>query len=205
MLKVNLLKNKGGSGQQQQEPTFVGNETIQFSMEDSGGNSDVVAKVLAMLIWVLVLYGYEWYNVGQLTAQAQQASTRLNSINTQIQQLQPQIQQAKAITAEYEAFKKKIELVKVIGQNRLREIRALDHLQNVIPEKSWFTLVKFEDNEFQLEGVAANDQTLDTLLASVRRHTGFKDVLLSKAVESKNDQGTLKVFVINSNMAGGEN
>ncbi len=201
MLKVNLLKNKGGSGQQ--EPTFAGNETIQFSVEDSSGNSDVVAKIIAMLVWVVLLYGYEWYNVSQLTARANAAKAQLNKVNNDIQNLKPQIDAAKAITREYEAFKKKIELVKVIGQNRLREIRALDHLQNVIPEKSWFTLVKFENDQFQLEGVAANDQTLDTLLASVRRHSGFKDVLLSKAVESKNDQGTLKVFVINSNMTGG--
>ena len=203
MLKINLLKNRGATGPAKEEPTFASGDTIQFSVEDSSDQSGIVVKVIIILIFPVLLYAYEWYNISQLETQAAAVQSQLTNIQNQVNALKPEADKAKLITQEYDAFRKKIELIKEIGKKRLREIRALDHLQNIIPEKAWFTTIKFEENRFTIEGVVANDQTLDALLEGIRRHPGFKDVLLAKAVEQKGDQGTLKSFVINSNMTDG--
>lgn len=204
MIKVNLLRNRGSGKSANETQTFVADESVQFTVESTeteGANP--VVKVLVMLLWTVGLIVWEQYNIGQLDKQISSLSAQSQQITSDIAALQPDLAQAEKTNKDYAAFKNKVDLVKKLGRLRLREIRALDHLQNIIPEKAWFTNISFVEDKFLVEGVAANDQILDNLIEGIRRHTGFKDVLLAKAIEEKTGQGNLRIFLITSTMAGG--
>ena len=211
MIKVNLLKNRatGSSGGN----TEFGDMTFDDNFEGAAGgfdlgaeptdSKDIVVKVLVMLIWGVGLYSYELYNIGNLEAEHAKQQATYNTLHNEVAKKRPEVEKAKGLQAENNELNKKIELVKDLGKLRLREIRAIDHLQNIVPERVWFNIIEFKDNTFSVEGVSANDAELDKLLKGIRSYSTFQDVLLAKAVEEKSKQGTLKKFTITSNLAGG--
>lgn len=201
MIRVNLLRNRGTQSTATTSGGFDAGESIQFESDfDSAEGPNTFVKLALIALATVGLVTYEWYNIGQLQSQMQTLNTELSSVTAEVAALQPKVEEAKLLRQEYLDFKNKIDLIKNIGRIRLREIRAMDHLQNVVPEKSWFSRISFENGRFIVEGVAANDQVLDALLAGIRKHTAFRDVLLAKAVEQKTPQGTLKSFVITANL-----
>lgn len=203
MIKVNLLRNRGSHTQTSGTATdFEAESAIQFDTGIEAEGPNAFVKLAVMALATIGLITYEWYNIGQLQKEQASINTQLSAITAEIAQLQPQVEEAQKLQKEYLDFKNKINLIKDMGRVRLREIRAMDHLQNIIPEKAWFSRLAFEEGRFTAEGVAANDQVLDALLDGIRRHSAFKDVLLAKAIEQKTPQGTLKSFVITSNLGG---
>lgn len=207
MIKVNLLKNRGGgtrSGTSQTEISDVQfDEAFDPDFDDAsgGGQRDMFVKIIVMVMWVGVLYGYEWYNIGQLTSSLQRVQQQEAQLVAEATALKPQVEKAKVLQKENEELNKKLSLVKDLGRLRLREIRAIDHIQNIVPEKVWLSSLKFKDDDFEVVGLSANDQELDKLLDGIRENPTFKDVLLSRAVEEKSKQGNVKAFVITSKLS----
>jgi Tfp pilus assembly protein PilN len=166
-------------------------------------SNDAIIKILVMLIWVVGLYVYEWVNIDSLTTRNNQIQAQVNALTEEANKLRPEVEKSKGLQKEGNDLERKITLVKELGALRLREIRAVDHLQNIIPERVWFSSFRFSQGKFQVEGVSANDQDLDKLLDGLRSYPTFQDVLLLRAVETKSKQGTMKSFSITSNLGGG--
>jgi len=202
MIKVNLLKNRGGggrSGTTVTETQFDDSFDVGFddSAKDQGGPLN---KILLMLIWVVGLYVYEWYNIGNLTQQNTQLQAQIAKLDQEVGAIKPQIESAKKLQSANQELTKKLGLVRELGRLRLREIRAIDHLQNVIPERVFFSNIKFTDTTFEVTGQSANDQDLDRLLEGMRQNAVFVDVLLARSVEQKGPQGNTKSFLITSGL-----
>lgn len=212
MIKVNLLKNRASSskssgatefGEMTFEDNYDGTSATNFDLGGESSSKDTIIKIIVMLIWGIGLYSYEIYNIGNLETTNQKLTADVTRVSNEIARIKPEVEKAKGLQAENNELNKKIELVKELGKLRLREIRAIDHLQNIVPEKVWFNKIEFKDDRFFVEGISANDAELDKLLKGIRSFGTFQDVLLAKAVEQKTKQGTLKQFEITSNLAGG--
>jgi Tfp pilus assembly protein PilN len=203
MIKVNLLKNRG-SGRGGAAKTDVADTQFEeafdsaFEDEKKGGNGK---KIFFMLIGCVSLYFYEMYNIDQLTSANSAVNAQVQQLDQEIGSIKPKIESAKKLQNENEELNKKLKLVKDLGRLRLREIRAIDHIQNILPEKVWLTTMKFTETTFDVVGFSANDQELDRLLDGIRQHPTFVDVLLARSVDQKTAQGNVKSFNITSSLS----
>lgn len=204
MIKVNLLKNRGGSkGASSKTDVADGfDESFDTNFDEEGsGSGGTGKKIVLILVGSLILYAYEWYNIGSLNDESATIQASIAQLDQEINSIKPKIASAKKLQSENEELNKKLNLVRSLGRLRLREIRAIDHLQNIIPEKVWFNAVKFTDTTFEVTGLSANDQELDKLLDGIRENPTFVDVLLSRSIEQKSAQGNMKSFVITSSLS----
>jgi Tfp pilus assembly protein PilN len=205
VIKVNLLKNKASG-------TRTGVSTVdepQFDevFDETGARprpgDGLFSKVGLILMWTICLYAYEWYNIGRLNSELAGLTSEATQLDVEIAKLKPQVEKSKVLQKENDELNSKVTLVKNMGRLRLREIRAIDHLQNIVPEKVWFNSFKFTEENFEVTGLSANDQELDVLLDGIRQNPTFQDVILSRSIEQKTAQGNVKSFLITSKLARG--
>lgn len=199
MIKVNLLKNRGNVSD-------TSATQLDFDMpitapgEGSGGASEIVAKVFTIILPVLILWGYETYNIGNLSSQNEVAQSRMNELNTEITQNKPVVEKAKAMQKEIKELEERIVLIKNLSKVRLREIKAIDYLQNVIPEKVWFIELDFKDTNFQARGFSVSEEALNKFIESLEGKSFFRNVILMQSVDQKTKTGTVKSFTFSSSL-----
>ena len=123
MIKVNLLKNRGGSGGGSGTKTEFGemsfDENFEASSESSVDPKEFIFKLIIILMWVVGLYAYEQYNLGLLDDERKTVTQTVNQLNTRVQALQPEVEKSKALI---------ISLIK--------DVRKLRAENNIMPNKT---------------------------------------------------------------------
>ncbi len=200
MIKVNLLKNRGTvteSGTQ-----FDFNAPLEFQAEKGGAPSpaETLVKVVVIFLFPLLLWGYESYNVGQLTTQYQGVQSRLQELQAEVDKNQPIIEKATKMQTEIKELEDRISIIKNLSKIRLREIKAIDFLQNVMPEKVWFQELEFKENTFRVIGFAVTSDSLNKFIEAIDGKSYFRNVILMQSSDQKTKTGTIKGFVIGSNL-----
>ena len=145
---------------------------------------------------------YESYNIGQLSEREANIRNLNQTLATELEQKKPLAEQAKELQKNIKDLESRIQSIKNLSKVRLREIRTIDYLQNVIPERVWLTKVEFEDGALKIEGGALADDQLNKFMESMEGNSSFKNVILLRAVEQKSKEGTVKVFLISANVQG---
>lgn len=200
MIKVNLLKNRGTvteSGTQ-----FDFNTPLEFDKEKGGPATpaESLVKVIIVFLFPLLLWGYESYNVGQLTTQYTGVQARLQELQAEVDKNQPIIQKATKMQTEIKELEDRISIIKNLSKIRLREIKAIDFLQNVMPEKVWFQELEFKGNTFRVIGFAVTNDSLNKFIEAIDGKSYFRNVILMQSSDQKTKSGTIKGFVIGSNL-----
>jgi Tfp pilus assembly protein PilN len=205
VIKVNLLRNRA-------ENANAGGATIVTQVD---GVTSIEAptepmdssqfKLLAIkFVVILGLTGglmlYETFNVDNLRDQL----ASLNKINTdlqdQITKNQPIATKAKELQKKITDLEGRIKIIKDLSRTRLREIKALDYIQNVIPEKVWLESIDFSDDKVKIIGQSVADDQLNKFLESLDGKSYFQNVILLRAVETRTKEGTTKSFEIASSL-----
>ena len=75
-----------------------------------------------------------------------------------------------------------------IVHRRLKVIRGLDQIQDVIPQNVWLERVNFNGNKLVLNGFSNTNKQVQTFIESMEKTNVFLRVVLNKVSE----QGALK-------------
>lgn len=197
MIKINLANGTGaGAG--------VGGASLGASLgisSDSFMGADEIRKealkrLVLLLVGPLALYIYESQNVPTKV-------TELNSKNQILAELQSYNAKAADSVAEIKKFKEdealmeaRISALEKISKDRQREIRVLDLLQTVIPEKAWLTRVQINPGRVNIQGLALSDFEVSQFLEALTKSVFLMDVNLVSSSESLQDGVSLKKFEI---------
>jgi type IV pilus assembly protein PilN len=205
MIKVNLLKSRGGNTTTARSTGTDINYETSFDInatgnQSAGGGSGFITKILFMGIFVGGALAYESYNIGQLQSQLGNLTTQQSTLNAEIEQKKPIAEKARTMQKEILDLEAKIQGIKGLSKIRLREIKAIDFIQNVIPEKVWLTRLNFENDKLTLEGAALADDQLNKFTDALEGKSYFRNVILLKAIERKSTDGTMKIFEISSGL-----
>lgn len=205
MIKVNLLKNRGTSS----EPT----SNTQFEFTNASATADafggagaqanpaaVLLKFGIILSLTLLLYIYESYNIGILTDQSNAAQARLQELQAEVARNQSVVGRALEMQEEIKQLETRIAAVKKLSRIRLREIKAVDYLQNTIPDRVWFQRLEFRDKNFRVEGFAATEESLNRFIEAVDGKSFFRTAILLNNEDVRTRTGTVKKFVISSDL-----
>jgi Tfp pilus assembly protein PilN len=201
MIKINLLKNRGTNATRNTGSDL--NYETAFNTDvgsSSSGSKDLLVKILLMFLGVGALVAYESYNIGLLKSRLNEVTTRKNALMQEVQEKSPIAEKARAMQGEILDLESRIKTIKDLSRIRLREIKTVDYIQNVIPERVWLTGVVFAGDKLTLEGSAISDEQLNHFTESLEKKSSFKDVIVLKSVEQKAKDGTIKIFTITLNV-----
>ncbi|ASD64636.1 PilN domain-containing protein [Bdellovibrio bacteriovorus] len=194
MIKINLASQASTSGGGSigaslgiSSDSFMGADEIR---------KEALKRLVLLLIGPLALYIYENQNVPGKVAE-------LNSKNQILAELQTYNAKAADSVAEIKKFKEdealmeaRISALEKISKDRQREIRVLDLLQTVIPEKAWLTRVQVNPTRVNIQGLALSDFEVSQFLEALTKSVFLMDVNLVSSSETVTDGVSLKKFEI---------
>jgi Tfp pilus assembly protein PilN len=202
VIKVNLLNSYTG-GTAIVSPTGTvapAHTTGMMSGSYSAGNAraqaEAILKIVAVFIPLTLVIGYEMYNTDQLRARAAQVSAELSTAKAKIETLKPQVEAVKTFQANKAQLESKINVIRGISKERLRNVKALDALQSIVPAKCWFTQLKLTDNLVSMKGMAIEDVDVSQLMAGLEESVYFANVVLKGVESERTKDGVFKKFEI---------
>jgi len=206
MIKINLLKNRG----EQTQATSAGeiNYETSFDIRTTSGKTsaakDVFIKIIVMLMGMAGLFTYESFHISDLRLQLQTITRKKNEAAKEIEQKKPIAAQATVLQKQIQELEGRIKAIRELSTIRLREIKAVDYIQNVIPEKVWLKSLSFDEGDIVIDGFSGSDDQLAQFFTSLESKKSFANVLLTKSVEQKSKDGTVKVFMITAHISSGD-
>ncbi len=201
MIKINLLKNRGDAAQANTSTSTVNYETyFDNGADGASGGKLIFSRLLVMFMATASLMIYEHYNIDNLQSQKTELNAKLNEAKAKLQQKQPLADNALILQKKIQDLEARIRAIKDLSKIRLREIKAIDYIQNVIPERVWLTTLNIDGDKVQIDGGALSDEQLSRFMDAIDGKSFFRNVILLRAVEEKTKEGTVKKFQISSSL-----
>lgn len=191
MIKINLASDVSGTS-----------ALSSFGVADGGYSSpefirkEALKRLVLLAIGPLALIIYENQNLPTKEAE-------LRAKQAQLLELQNYNAKQAASVAEIKKFKEdealietRIAALEKISVDRLREIRVMELIQNVIPEKAWLTRLEVSPQKVNIQGLALSDFEVSALLEALTKSVFLMDVTLLNSSELNQEGVTLKRFEI---------
>lgn len=158
--------------------------------------SEALKRLVILVIGPLALYFYEAQNIDAKYVD-------LNAKNAELTTLQAYNSKQANSVAEIKKFKEdealieaRIAAVEKISKDRNREIRVLDLLQTVIPEKAWLTRIQVFPDRVNIQGLALGDAEVSSFLDALTKSVFLIDVNLVSSSEVIKEGIPLRSFEI---------
>ena len=177
MIRVNLLKHMGAPGAAAAtgaaaaiDPAFGG--SIEAG---SDANKAAALKIVAMLLPAIAAYAYQKYDAAAQEAETQ--AIRAQAVETQgkVAKLGDVGPKVEKFRADQKRLAAQLGTLKGLSRLRLREVKALDAIQNVMPQKTWLTNIRFDPNVVNLQGYATSEEGYPELQRALEGSM-FRDV-----------------------------
>jgi Tfp pilus assembly protein PilN len=207
MIRVNLLKNLGSSVSTSAGANF--NLTgLSISPMGSADQNELiklaVIKVLAMLALVFVLKGYEFYNLANLKGQVAQTQAEAEAVKKKIASFGDVAQSIQKFTEQETQIEKRLGVIRDIAKNRLREVKTLDNLQSMIPNRTWIKQLILDNGKVSLSGYSDSEQDVTDLMKNISSSALFSSVYpKSNSLEEKAGS-SLRHFELEFKLGRGE-
>ncbi len=199
MIRINLLRNRSlASG---------GDTTYAISLDkgpQTEAQKEAVIKILLMSVFAIILVVIEHNIIDGLKKEHIVLSSQLEESKAKVAQLKLEADKQSEYEKEAKELDDKMKIIKTLSKTRLKELKALDFLQSIIPERVWLSSLEYHNDKFSLKGHAMTDDDLTDFIQSLDKSSFFNEVILLQAKEQTGKEGTLKVFEITASIEGQE-
>ena len=205
-MKVNLLKTKVKSDPLEQTSTGFGKTVLDSSIHLKGASlsgddrKKLLTNLFLMCIFSVAIYYYQEYASKKVKFDKKKLTQQIAVLRTDLQKKDIKIKEVSKYKAEGDEFKRKIMAIKELSRMRLVELKALDYMQNIIPEKLWFSSVDYSERVFIIKGSAIENNAFNEFLKELESSSFFEDIVITTAKEIKDDSGSKVVFEIQTNL-----
>ncbi|MGZ3772463.1 MAG: PilN domain-containing protein [Pseudobdellovibrionaceae bacterium] len=192
MIKINLassvspLSSHGISG--------LSSETV-FSADQV--RNEALKRLVLILAGPLGLFAYEQQNVPGKLADLNAKRQVLSELTSYNAKQAASVAEIKKFKEDESLIEARISALEKIAKDRQREIRVLDLLQSIIPEKAWLTKVQINPDKVSIKGLALTDFEVSTFLEALTKSVFLMDVNLISSNEVNLEGVNLKKFEIN--------
>lgn len=188
MIKINLLKNRLDAQLDQ-----------EFGAVDSGsgdGKVIIARNLVVMFSLMAALITYEKININALEKVRQQVSAQENALANEVAEKEEQVAALGELEVESRGMKERHDALKELGQLRLREIKFLDFLQAIIPDRVWFKQLQYDKGRLVIDGLTLQDEDLNQFLRKLQSSSIFSEVILRKSSKIKETGKDLLSFEV---------
>ena len=152
----------------------------------------IMIAALSLLVTIAV--------IGILFVQIQRrhdsTKSSLASTNAKIKQLAPIIKKIEEYKKQKAEISKKIAVIIDLDRYRLAPVVVLSDLNQLRPEKLWFTGLKENNKHLSITGVAVDNETIVTFLNNLKQSTPLKNSDLTVLRSQRIQEIELKKFTI---------
>ncbi|MCB0356042.1 MAG: PilN domain-containing protein [Bdellovibrionales bacterium] len=181
MIRVNLLQNRA-----------LG---VSESFEASSDPEKLALKNLAILCsLVVLLFLYEYQNVSSLKSQLGSVQSEEANILALVQKKKVFADEAQKLQTELQQLKDRVKIIRELSRSRFRELKTLDMLQNLIPEKVWFESLNYRNQKFEVEAVAVDIEDVTLFKTALDNQQGFKNITIKNTREKEVKNNTVHAF-----------
>lgn len=196
MIKINLAKSGGGGAA---APASLGlSGDIIITNEDLQKHG--LIRILILMIPPALLYLYQQSVLPDLISSRDQKAASLSQLQTYNSQMQKAVQEIKKFKEEEVKIQARINYIEKVSKNRLREIKVMELVQQVIPEKVWLSRMESKDGSLVITGMAMSDYEISTFMEGLTKSVFFLDVNLMSSSEQIFDGLNVKRFEISCMM-----
>lgn len=193
MIRINLLRNMGMSSAGTAMGTSVaGSELITVDVR-----RQAAVKLVIILLFPVVLFIWEKLKINSLQAEKAQVQQKVDTVEAEkasFGSAAPRVEKANRLK---EKIEKEIKVIRDLAKNRLREVKAFDQLQSVLPAGTWLSEVTMEAGKIEMSGFALNEGALTELLTALNGNVFFSMVQPKGTSLIKNEAlGSVTKFTI---------
>ena len=124
----------------------------------------------------MALFIWEKLRINTLQAEMAQIQQRVDAVESEkasFGSAAPRVEKANRLK---EKIEKEIKVIRDLAKNRLREVKAFDQLQSVLPAGTWLSEVVMEGGKIEMSGFALNEGALTELLTALNGNVFFSMV-----------------------------
>ena len=185
MIKVNLLKN--------------------IALTKAGGVADVSAtnvqrqaltKLLAIIFLPAMLIVVEKFKLNALTEQVDVVEQKIRGIEASKAQFGEAGPKIEKYSKEKKRIDQEMDVIRGIAKTRLREVKALDSLQSLIPQRTWFDTIEISGTLIKLLGYTTSDAGVADLIKALESSPYFSKVEPKSTSQENLPSGPAKKFEI---------
>ena len=170
MIRVNLLRNLG---------------LAASGTSMTGGSGDIISvdvrrqavvRLVVILLFPLLLFIWEKLKINSLEAQKAQTQQRVDAVEgekSSFGSAGPRVEKANKLKQK---IQREIAVIRDLAKNRLREVKALDQLQSVLPSGVWLRKVTMESGKISMVGLALTSASVTELLTALNSNVFFSQV-----------------------------
>ncbi|MBL7689387.1 MAG: PilN domain-containing protein [Bdellovibrionaceae bacterium] len=170
MIRVNLLRNLG---------------LAASGTSMTGGSGDIISvdvrrqaavRLVVILLFPLLLLIWEKLKINSLEAQKAQTQQRVDAVEgekSSFGSAGPRVEKANKLKQK---IQREIAVIRDLAKNRLREVKALDQLQSVLPAGVWLKKVTMESGKINMVGLALTSASVTELLTALNSNVFFSQV-----------------------------
>ncbi len=196
MIKINLLRNLGmtqGGASLEAAGAAGGGGGAAMSLSDDA-QKQVALKVAAFLVLPIALYIYEYFNLTSLQEALIQQQQKVQQIQAEKSKYGDTGPRVERFNKEKARVEKEIEAVRNLARVRLREVKALDALQSLMPNRTWVKKVSIEGNVVKLEGYSSSETGVTEFIRALENSVSFSRVEPKSTVQENLASGPVKRF-----------
>jgi Tfp pilus assembly protein PilN len=199
VIKVNLLQSYAGPTSVSPTGTVVPGQTgqpIGGSSISGKDQAEAALKVGMLFVPLILLISFEFYNTGELQRKEAQINAELAAAKSKTDTLKPQVEAVKKFQENKKELEVKINAIRTISKERLKNVKALDALQAIMPPKAWLTELTIKDTLVTLKGLAVEDVDVSQLMAGLEESVYFANVTLKSVESERTKEGVTKKYFI---------
>ena len=190
MIKVNLLRNLAVA----QGVSPSGGAFDALGGGDAATQKQAGIKAAAMLIFPILLYVYETFNLSTLRGELVAVQTAIQGIEAEKSKfgdLGPRVDKYKKEKARID---EELAIVRGLALSRLREVKSLDALQSLVPQKTWLNKVAIEGTKVKVEGFTTSTEGISELIGALDRSAFFSKIEPKSTSQEMLPSGPAKRF-----------
>ena len=161
------------------------------------------AEILAILIRVclccagtVLLIQVEKSRLNKVKAQKAVVQGEFDQLNQEKQNLQNQVKGFSYMQKKSQEFNNKLAIMKKVAKKKLKVIKGLDQMQDVIPDKMWLKRINYRQDKFTIEGAAETNKQVQNFIEALEGTRLFSGVKLERVQEQ--DRTKRRTFTISS-------
>ncbi|MBX3040280.1 MAG: PilN domain-containing protein [Bdellovibrionaceae bacterium] len=192
MIRINLAKSQGA--------TASGGIVFEGGGPSDASQSEIQKQGLIRLVLLclgpLLLWYYQQSTLPGLIAERNSLQTRISEMVDFNTRAERSVQEITKFKEDEARIQSRIGYLDRISKNRSRDIKTLELLQQVIPEKAWLNKLEMNNGKLLVGGMALSDFEVSSFMESLAKSIYFVDVNLMRSTEVLFDGLNLKNFEI---------
>lgn len=195
MIRINLVNaSNQGAGGIVFEGGSPGNVDIEFI--DTAVQKQGALRLAMIFAGPLALWAYQQMTIPELERQRNQVSSTISELKDFNTRAERSVLEIRKFKEDEQRIQARISHLDKISKNRTRDIKILELIQQVIPEKAWLTNLEMKSGLLTISGLAMSDFEVSSFMEAMAKSIYFLDVNLVSSTEVTFDGLNLKSFEI---------